>query len=66
MTDVRLFMLQAEVARLRRGQRRLLWLLAAVGIVRLILLLEGWALDMSQDQMMRQAVDLLRTGQVAR
>lgn len=62
MTNERLVTVEAAVARLQRNQRRLLWLLAAVGIVRLLLMIEGWALGMSQDQMMQQAAALLMGG----
>jgi hypothetical protein len=62
MTDERLVAVEAKVARLQRNQRRLLWLLAAVGVVRLLLMLEGWALGISQDQMMQQTAALLMGG----
>jgi superfamily II RNA helicase len=62
VTDERLVAIEAKVACLQRNQRRLLWLLAAVGVVRLLLIVEGWALGMSQDQMMQQAAALLMGG----
>lgn len=62
VTDSSVSRLEAKVARLERNQRRLLWLLAAVGVVRLLLMIEGWALGMSQDQMMQQAAALLMGG----
>ena len=56
----RLERVEAGLAKAQRRNRQLLWLLAAMGVVRLLLYVEAWALDTSVDQMIAQAFMLGR------
>ena len=56
----RLARIEAGLAQTQRRNRQLLWLLAAMGIVRLLLYVEAWAFDTTVDGLIAQAFTLGR------